>query len=140
MPPKSYLLGDGTLTIGEVGTSVDFSAQVESARVSWSMDREDSRPVLSGDHLGGKITWSASLSATVIQDLSTGGLVEFTWTNKGQDFPVTFIPNAAEGKQITGTVTVTPMDVGGDVDAENSSDIEWAFTADDLPALGVVVP
>src|SRR5688500_9855859 len=93
--PVTYKLGPGTLNIGEVGTEVDFTAQITGCTVAWSKDQEDDTPVLSGGVLAGDTTYTASLAANLFQDLTTGGIVEFSWTNKGTQVPVTFIPSTA---------------------------------------------
>jgi hypothetical protein len=120
-------LGPGTLVIGDtVAPSLDMSCQLSGAKVAWDKDKEDDTPTLCGDTVAGATTYTGKLSGTVLIDLSDDGLVDFTWTNKGQQFPFVFIPNTAAGKQITGTVTVDPLDVGGDEVKKNmTSDFEW---------------
>lgn len=137
MTVKSYLLGPGTLKIGETGTAVDYSAQVTACKIAWDKDAEDAVPVLSGEELPGDITWSATLSATFIQDLSDTGLVDYTWQNKGNQVPVEFVPSTSQGKAVTGVIEVTPLDIGGDVKKRNTSDIEWSFIGE--PTLAAVV-
>lgn len=126
MPIKSTKLGPGTLTIGEVGTPVDFTAQVTSCTLKWSKDSEDDVPVLSGESLRGDTTYLASLAANVILDLTANGLVDFSWDEKGSEVPFTFVPSTAAGRSINGVVVVDPIDVGGDVKKTMRSDIEWA--------------
>ena len=134
MPIKSYKIQEGTLQLGTVGTSIDATAQVEEGTVSWSEDVEDSRPTLSGEELAGEAKYSATLSLKLIQDLEDGGLVDFTWDNKGVIVPFEFTPATATGRVITGSVRIAPMDVGGAVTTRPSSDVEWACIGD--PVLG----
>ena len=134
MPIKSYKMGPGTLTIGETGAPVDFTSQVTKCVVAWKVDEDDSVPVLSGEELEGEDTYSASLQATLIQDLTEAGLVEYTWANKGAQVPFTFVPSTAAGRSISGVVKVRPMDVGGDVKKRPTSDIEWPCVGE--PELG----
>jgi hypothetical protein len=47
------------------------------------------------------------------------------------------VPNTVAGKKITGTVTVEPISVGGDVDSDAESEFEWDFVGE--PVLDDVV-
>lgn len=134
MPIKSYKMDVGTLQLGTVGTSIDATAQVEEGSVDWSEDVEDSRPTLSGGELAGEASYTATLALTLIQDLDVGGLVDFTWENKGTVVPFEFTPATATGRVITGNVRISPMKVGGAVKSRPSSDVEWAIIGD--PVLG----
>lgn len=134
MTIKSNKLGPGTLTIGEIGTPVDFSAQVASCTIKWKKDQEDNVPVLSGEELSGDKTYGATLAANVILDLTDGGLVDYTWDNKGVPVPFTFVPSTAAGRSISGIVELDPIDVGGDAKKTMRSDVEWACVGE--PTLG----
>jgi hypothetical protein len=61
-------------------------------------------------------------------DLTAGGLVDYSWAHKGEQVPFTFTPYAG-GRSITGELIVDPLDVGGDVGKKNTSDIKWAAWA-----------
>lgn len=138
--PTTYQLGPGTLNIGATGSEVDYAAQITGCTVAWSKDKEDDVPVLSGGSLTGDTTYTAVLSANLFQDLGavSGGLVAFSWANKGQEVPVEFIPSTAAGQAVTGVVIVDPIDVGGDeAKGRPRSDIEWSFVGE--PSLGAVV-
>lgn len=125
LPGTVRKLGPGVLTVGSAGSAVDFSRRVKSAKVTWSVKAEDDEPVLSGDVEAGDRTYTATLEATVFQDDGTdGGLVDFTWTQKGIQHPFTFTPYTG-GKSVTGEVIVDPLDIGGDVGKKNTSDIKW---------------
>ena len=126
MPGKATKLGPGTLIIGETTTTLDLSCQLSAAKVEWDKDKEDNTEVLCGDSIAGGVTYTAKLTGTVLLDLSPQGMVDFTWTNKGVEFPFTFIPNTAEAQQVSGVLTVDPLDVGGDEVKKNMSvDFEW---------------
>lgn len=125
MPIKTTKLGPGVLTIGEVASVLDMTAQVTACRIVWSVDKEDNVPVLSGEELEGEADYTAQLTATVLQELSDDGIIERTWELAGQVVPFTFTPNSAEGKSVTGNVRVDPIDLGGDVKKKNTSDLEW---------------
>lgn len=136
MPVTVVKVGPGTIKIGDVGSEVDFTAQVLSATVSWGKNKEDDRKVLSGETVAGVTTRTATVSCTVFQDLVTSGLVPYSWANKGEQVPFEYVPNTVAGKKITGTVQVEPIDVGGDVDSDAESEFEWDFVGD--PVLGDV--
>lgn len=132
----TYVVGPGTLVIGEVGSTEAFEAQVTSAQVEWSVDSEDDENVLSGDVVAGDDTFTAVLSGSLFQDIAAGGIVAYTWTNKGEVVPFTFIPNTVADRQITGEIKIVPITVGGDVKKKAKSDFEFACVGE--PALGDV--
>lgn len=140
MAIKKYTVGDGTLTIG--AAPLDISAQVTSMRIEWTenVTTADVIPVLSGEETGGEeeATYTAALAGNVVQDIDAAGFVEYSWTNKGTEVPFVFVPNTAKGRQVTGTVRVSPVTLGGDVrDKTPRSDISWSCIGD--PVLGDVV-
>jgi hypothetical protein len=126
MAGKATKLGPGVLTIGDTATGLDLSCQLSAAKVEWDKDKEDDVPTLCGDTIAGGITYTAKLTATVLLDLSDQGMVDFTWTNKGQQYPFVFEPSTAEAKAVVGDLIVDPLDVGGDEVKKNMSvDLEW---------------
>lgn len=138
MALESYVVGPGTLSLGEVGDEIAIDCQLTSALVQWDVDAEDDVPLLCGDTAPGDEIFTATLSGNLFQDLSTGGIVEWSWTNKGTSQPVVFIPSTAEGKKVTGTIKVRPIDIGGDAKAKARSDFEWPFVGE--PVLAAVTP
>lgn len=124
--PTVRKLGPGTLTVGSAGDLLDFSGRCTKVNVAWKVDTTDDVEVLSGDTMAGDRTYSATLEATVYQDdLTAGGLVDYSWAEKGTEVPFTFTPYSG-GRAITGTLVVDPLDVGGDVGKKNTSDLKWA--------------
>jgi hypothetical protein len=139
MPAKVTKLGPGTLVLEATPTSQDMSCQLKSAWVKWDKDKEDDTPVLCGEDVPGGVVYSGKLTGSVFLDLSDGGLVEYTWTNKGTQVPFTFVPSTSAGKEITGTVTVDPLNVGGDEVKKNMIvDFEWDCVGE--PDLAAVTP
>lgn len=139
MAIKRFKMGPGTLELD--GT--DHSAQVTACRVAWSASSTttEATPVLSGEEIDASTTsdYTATLTANLVQDLDAAGMVEWSWLHAGEDVPVTFIPATDKGRQVTGTVTVGPIDLGGDVkDDRPRSDISWPFVG--KPVLGAVGP
>lgn len=139
MAGKATKLGPGTLTIGDTATTLDLSCQLSAAKVEWDKDKEDDTEVLCGESIAGGVTYTAKLTGTVLLDLSDGGMVDFTWDHKGEVHVFSFVPNTADGKEVSGNLTVDPLDVGGDEVKKNMSvDFEWDIVG--TPSWAVVVP
>jgi hypothetical protein len=134
VPVKSQTMGPGTFSIGEVGTPLDLTAQVTNLKVTPSAESEDAVVTLSGESLAGQRTYTWALSGTLIQDLTEEGMFDYTWENKGTQVPFQFTPSTAAGRTVSGTVTIDPLELGGDVNAKNSVDFEWGIVGD--PVLG----
>lgn len=130
--PTPVKLGPGHMQLGATGTTIDMSCLMQNATVSWDVDTDDDLNVLCGDTIPGARTYSATISGTVLQDLTENeGLVAFTWAHKGEALPVTFTPNDAAEATVTGTVVIDPLDVGGDeYGSVMTSDFEWAFVGE----------
>lgn len=125
MPIKAQTMGPGTLSLGAVGSTIDFTAQVKSCTVKWKGKSSDSVLTLSGDTLAGDREYTVTLDATIIQDLSDDGVVDWTWEHKGEEIPFSFVPSTAAGKSVNGLVVVDPLDIGGDVGKRNESGMSW---------------
>lgn len=126
LPGTVKKLGPGTLTIGLAGSALDFSGRCTKASITWKVDTTDDTVVLDGTTLPGDRNYTATLEATVYQDdLTAADLIDYTWTNKGDQVPFTFTPYTGS-RSITGTLVVDPLDVGGEVNKKNTADIKWA--------------
>lgn len=123
---RSQKLGPGLLTIGELGSTLDLSAQLTAVSVTWENSEDEPLHVLSGEALPGDDNFTATLAGTVVQDLTEDGVIDWTWKNKGTVVPVTFTPSSGAA-QVVGNVKVNPIDLGGDVNVRNTSDISWPF-------------
>lgn len=134
MPIKAQAMGPGKLSIGVVGTPLDLTAQVTKCLVVPKVDVEDATPTLSGESLDGARTYSWTLQFTVLQDMTASGMMDYTWTRKGQTVPFQFVPSTAAGRAVTGNVIIDPITVGGDVTKKNTADSEWQIVGD--PVLG----
>ena len=141
MPVKSYVLGPGTLEIADLDdtNAIELTAQITSCRIQWTenVTAGETVELLSGDQLTDEdeVSHSAVLAANLVQDITTGGSIEYSWLKRGLKKHATFTPSTEEGRVVTGTVTVAPIDLGGDVKKRNRSDISWRFDSNDLPAL-----
>lgn len=125
MPAKYYTVGPGSLTFGETGSGLDLSCQVSTAQIEWDSDTEDTTYVLCGDAVEGETTYTANLTATVLQDLEREGVVDYTWRNKGTKVPFEYVPSSRVGATITGECVIQPINVGGDVRTRPTSDLEF---------------
>lgn len=125
-------VGPGRLTLLDnsvtPAAATEFSHQLTTAVVSWDDDTGDPIDVLCGETEAGDVSWSATLSGTLYQDADV--LVPWTWQHKGETFDAQFVPSDASGKQVTGRLTVKPLDFGGDVKTSPTSDFEWAFVGE----------
>lgn len=132
MPIKSYKI-KGTLTFG--ATPLDVSCQVTSCVVTptENVTTDDAVHVLCGEVLPSSDTvdYSYTLDVTVLQDLSTGGLIDYSWENAGQDVDFDFVPDDSltTDPTITGTVRVIPLIIGGEVPGRPTSDFSWVCTS-----------
>lgn len=137
MAIKSFKMGPGVLTFGVGGAQV-ASAQVTKCAVEAdeAVKSTDAIPVLSGEELPqqDEVSLSWKLTGTVIQDIDAADLVAYTWDNASEEVPFAFMPNTVEDRQVTGTVRIVPLSLGGDVNQRNTSDLSWAIIG--TPALG----
>lgn len=125
--PTVRKMGPGVLTVGAVGSPLDFSGRCTSAKITPKVDQEDNVTVLSGAVISGDREYSATLEATVYQDdlyAGAGGLIEYSWTNRGTEVPFSFTPYNG-GRSITGVLTIDPLEVGGDVGKKNTTGLKW---------------
>jgi hypothetical protein len=123
--PTVRKMGPGTLTVGAVGSPLDFSGRCTSASITWKMSKTTDVETLDGSVIAGDREYEATLEAKVYQDdLTAGGLVDYSWTHRGEQVPFTFTPYAG-GRSIVGELLVDPLDVGGDVGKKNQSDLKW---------------
>jgi hypothetical protein len=128
VPIKSYKL-KGSLTLGTV--PLDVSCQVTSVSVNptENVDTEDALHVLCGDVLPASdtVSYAYTLSGTLLQDLSTGGVVDYTWDNAGVEVPFEFTPDDTGADTVAGVCRLIPLTIGGEVTARPTSDFEWAI-------------
>lgn len=137
----SYKMGPGSLTFGVGGAQV-ASAQVTKCSVSASesVKTADAVPVLSGEELAAEdtVTLAWKLDASVIQDIAAAQLVDYTWVNASDEVPFHFVPSTAEDRAVDGVVRIVPLELGGDVNARNTSDLSWVIIG--TPTLGDATP
>jgi hypothetical protein len=128
MPITADKLGDGTLTLGS--GPLDASLQVKGCKVTASevVESSDAVKVLGGGALEGaeSVTFTYALEGTILQDLIPGGVVAWSWANKGTPQAFTFTPKDTRDATVTGILKPVPLQIGADeVDADY---MDAAFT------------
>lgn len=138
MAIKSYIVGPGSLVFGAPGDPDEMAAQITSCKVTPSTDVGDPLDVLSGEQLPGDRTTTWTLNGEFLQDISENGISTYTLDNAGEQKPFIYIPNDAEGRSISGNVTIDPTELGGDVKARATAEFEFSVLG--TPAIGDVAP
>lgn len=138
MPAKAQKLGPGVLRLGPEATQLDISCQVTNAVLSPDKDTEDAVTVLCGDTIPGASTYNWKLSGTALVDVTSGGIVEWTWANKNKIAVFEFVPNSDAGASFAGSVVVDPLAVGGDSGKNMSQDFEWSCVGEPVPTFAPV--
>lgn len=130
MPVRSDKLGPGVLTFGETASEREWAGQLTKCLVEPTTDTEDSIPVLSGEEVAGDTTDSAELSGTVLQSYDKDSLLLWAHQHHGEVMPFKFVPNAGAELQVTGTVQIQRLAIGGDVKTRNTSDFTYTIIGD----------
>lgn len=132
-------VGPGRFTIGADTDLTVFSGQVTSLRLVPSVDVGDAIYVLDGGEVSGDRTESWTVAGTMLQDFgATTSKTEWLFTHRGEDMAFSYAPSSALGKEITGTLTVEAIEIGGDVKSKPTSDFEFKLVGP--PAIGTITP
>jgi hypothetical protein len=137
----STKLGPGTLKLG-TGGAEDVSCQMRACAVNPSevVESSEAVPVLCGEEIAAEesVSFEYTLSGTAFQDLLAAGMVDYTWTNAGDEVDFEFIPVTALARKVTGTVRLVPLTIGGEVSKTEllTSDFEWRIIG--TPVFGAV--
>lgn len=126
MPAQTESLGPGELSLGEVGGEVDFSCQLTAATLTPSVDQDDDTPVLCGDTVPGNRRYTFELEMSVLQDWRAEGITAFSYDQRGKAVPFRFSPDTNGGPEVTGTLMVDPMNLGGEVEQRATAD--WTLS------------
>ena len=119
---------NGTLTLD----GVDYACQARAVKITPPEQGDDTPDeVLCGDVLAAEDEKPWKLTITAIQDFEdVDGLINVSWIQQSEKVPFVWAPRgAAGGPSYTGTVTVWPLEVGGDVNKRLESDAEWVLDA-----------
>lgn len=127
MAIKRTKLGPGTLLFGETASGKEFATGVVKCAVEPSYNEGDTIAVLSGDKDTEAGTWEGTLTGEFYQEYTTDSLLKWTWDHDGELMAFTFTPNKTTGLTVNGKVKIRPVNIGGDVDTENTTEFEFAM-------------
>lgn len=129
--------GPGKFVVGDTADLTAFDSQVISITLEPDVDTGDAQQVLSGETAPGDRTENWNLTGSLLNDFgATDSLVEYCFENRGTQQPFRFTPATATGKEITGTLTIEALAIGGDVGETPETDFEFALVGE--PILGPV--
>lgn len=117
----------GVLTLTPAGgTAVDFSCQPTNVTISTEYEEEgEMLEVLCGDIDPPETTSARTLKITQVQDFDNAeGLQNFLLDNENTVIDYSWTPNSDGGPTYSGTCQARIGDIGGDVAAQITSDIE----------------
>jgi hypothetical protein len=107
---------------------------------SENVETADAIPTLCGEEIPAEesASFTFRLTGTAFQDLLASGMVDYTWTNAGDEVAFEFIPVTALARKVTGTVRLIPLQIGGEVSKTErlTSDFDWAIIG--TPVFGAV--
>ena len=139
MTVNAPTVGPGLLTIGAAADLTNFSSQIRAAKVVPDVTKGDPIDVLSGEQAPGDRTESNTLVVTLQSDFGhTDSRTEWLWAHRGQQHPFVYVPNNALGRQITGTLVVEPIEIGGDVKSKPSAEVTFDIIGE--PEFSAVTP
>lgn len=140
--PDTFDLGPGSLKIGETGTEIDVSCLLNNAKIAASKDQADSTTKLCGTVKAGKTTYTYSLAGNMDTDIAEeSGFFALTQEHAGEEMAFTFTPSTEAVTSASGTLTVDPLDFGGDTMGDPlTSDFEFAITGKPAYVYGVPLP
>lgn len=135
MTIKSQKLTNGTLTIGEVASSIEWGGQVRAVTLTPEYEQDDPIHVLSGEELAGDETKTETLAGTVLDDYSSiGSIFLFSKENEGAELPFTWTPIGSGGIAVTGILKMRQIAIGGDVNTRTENDFEFPIIGDTVAA------
>lgn len=127
--PEVFEFGPGELLIGDVGTEIDISCLVNSAKVVPTKNEDDPTTKLCGTVRQGKVTYTYALSGNVdIDAADNAGLFALGWATPGASVAFRFRPSMDAETEAAGTLVIDPLEFGGDeVGATMTSDFEFTI-------------
>lgn len=114
----------GTLTLD----GVSFATQATNVRLvpPDKPSGDDVGEVLSGDPLPPESEEKWTMAIEAVQDFTdAAGFVNFTWVNQGEVVAYVWAPQGASGPSFAGSVTVWPVELGGEVNKRLTTEAEW---------------
>lgn len=128
MPLTDSRLGPGTLTFD----LLDFSFQASNVRLTPSVDETDGLATLAVPNPAPEASISWALEGTAIQDFEEAtGFVNWAMDNALSEVDFVFIPiTAVTGLQYSGTVQVRPVEIGGEMGVQVTTDFSMPLVGD----------
>lgn len=138
MPVVVSKVKQGTLTLGDAPTPVDFSCQPTNIRLTPTTNSEDPVETLCGDTATGSGSTTWELSGTAVQDFTDpAGFLMYCFDNAGEVVSFTWAPTADSGEW-SGLVTIVALEIGGDVNTRITTD--FAFPIQGQPTFTAPLP
>lgn len=143
----TYEFGPGTLTFGATGSEIDVSCQVNSLVIAVTKDQGEATTKLCGTVRTPKAVYTYAMTGNIDHDLTDpDGLWALSQIAPGSAVPFVYVPSTVAGTSAAGTITIDPMNFGGeDYGTVMASDIEWTlaaaptYTIDGVPLVPVAV-
>ncbi|MFS0396154.1 hypothetical protein ACL1A3_10270 [Corynebacterium striatum] len=123
---KVFTLKTASVMIG--GT--EWAGELSNVVVTTAVQEAETRRMVNGDEVAGESSYSHTLKGKVEQNLTIKGLAGYLMQNKGQVKPCVIKPHTTDGAIIAGNVRLDPVDIGGDANTVNTSDLELKFIGD----------
>lgn len=122
-------LGPGTLHIGQTGTLLDISCNVNNAVIAAAKNQDDSTTKLCGTVVPGAVSYDYTLGGNVDTDIGAAtGFFALTQDQAGQQVDFEFVPNTDAVTKAVGKCILDPLDFGGDETTQTmASDFEFAI-------------
>lgn len=130
MAVKSHKLGPGLLTFGEVGSPLEWGAQVRKCTVEPDSEDGDILPVLSGEEVTEDDEDTYNLTGEILQSYDAQSLLVWCHLNHREQVPFTFRPVSDQELGVKGTVIIKRLAIGGEVKTRNTSEFEFRGVGD----------
>lgn len=126
----SYKFGNGRLLLGNGPLNVTGQVRACAVEPSESVSTIEAIPLLDNTEIAKEeqAEYSFVLTATLLQDLSAAGVIEWSYDHAGQAQDFVFIPDLPTDRGFQGTCYPVPIKVGGEVTKPRNrpqSDISW---------------
>ena len=119
---KDSRQGPGTLTLG----AVEYGVQISNVTLTPDVSSEDGTPTLGIPEPAPLATIAWKLKGTAIQDFEEdAGFVNYCMDNALAEVAFVWVPDGDVGTTYSGTCQVLPVEIGGDVNVQLTTDFEF---------------
>lgn len=133
----AHQLGPGQLTLGNIGSPVEWGAQLTKMELIPDTKTDDPTPLVDGSEAPGDSTTTWTLSGEFLEDYSATGIIQWCFDNKDSSLPFTFIPNSGQALKAAGNIKVTPVGMGGEAKKTSKRTFEFSAFNVDVSSAGV---